>query len=87
MCYIKGCDPLEGVYTNVVLMIKVIGMKALGPEGIAMKRKAYQKPELRSRKIQLGVFGNYSGTGGDGTGDKDEPIPVDIIRNLDLHME
>jgi hypothetical protein len=51
-----------------------------------MEKKKYTTPELKSRKIDLGVFGSY-GDSANGGGDKNIPIPVDIVRNLGLHME
>ena len=51
-----------------------------------MEKKTYRKPELKTRKIELGVFGDYGNAKG-----RDEqnttPIPVDVIRDLNLHME
>lgn len=46
-------------------------------------KKNYRKPELKTRKIELGVFGDY---GNDPSGRVD-PSPVEIITDLDLHME
>ena len=51
-----------------------------------MKKSTYRKPELKTRKIDLGVFGDY-GDSANGSGSKVVPSPVDIVRNLDLHME
>ncbi len=51
-----------------------------------MAKKKYRKPELKTRKIELGVFGDYSDSAGRRGGDT-TPIPVDVIRDLDLHME
>ncbi len=51
-----------------------------------MAKKTYQKPELKSRKIELGVFGSYN-DGKKINGDNTTPIPVDVIRRLNLHME
>ena len=47
-------------------------------------KKSYRKPELKVRKIELGVFGEY--------GQTEDPInidnsPVETIRDLDLRME
>lgn len=53
-----------------------------GKKGIVMK-KTYRKPELKTRKIELGVFGEY-GNGGDRRVD---PSPVEVIADLDLRME
>ena len=51
-----------------------------------MEKKTYRKPELKTRKVELGVFGDYGNANG-----RDEhsiaPVPVDVIRKLDLHME
>ncbi len=58
-----------------------------GAGGLEMEKKIYNKPELKVIRIELGVFGDYADTGGDQGGGKNEPIPVDVIRNLDLHME
>ncbi len=46
-------------------------------------KKTYRKPELKTRKIELGVFGDY-GRPGDGSID---PTPVVVIDDLNLHME
>jgi hypothetical protein len=51
-----------------------------------MEKKTYGKPELKTHKIDLGVFGDY----GNGNGPDDhniKPVPIDVIRNFDLHME
>ncbi len=51
-----------------------------------MEKKTYGKPELKTRKIELGVFGDYGN--GYGPGDRNiKPLPIDTIRDLDLHME
>ena len=51
-----------------------------------MEKKNYGKPELKTRKIELGVFGDYGNADG-----RDEqnttPVPIDVIRKFDLHME
>ena len=45
-------------------------------------KKTYAKPELKTRKIELGVFGEY------GQNDRRvDPSPVEVISELDLHME
>jgi len=50
-----------------------------------MKKKAYSAPELKTRKIELGVFGCYSGNRNDS---RDvAPIPVEVIRDLHMHMD
>ncbi len=46
-------------------------------------KKPYQKPVLKTNKIELGVFGDYGG----GKGGEIDPSPVDVIRDLQLHME
>lgn len=46
-------------------------------------RKVYQTPTLRSRRIVLGVFGEY----GDGGGAVDPPAPPRIIDGFELHMD
>jgi hypothetical protein len=49
-----------------------------------MEKKTYGKPELKTRKIELGVFGDY----GNGPDDRNiKPVPIDVIRDFDLHME
>ncbi len=45
-------------------------------------KKTYRKPELKTRKIELGVFGEYGRNGGN-----INPSPVNVIGDLDLHME
>jgi hypothetical protein len=52
-----------------------------------MEKKTYAKPELKVLRIELGVFGDYADGSGNGRGDRDGPIPIDVIRHLDLHME
>ncbi|MCB1182863.1 hypothetical protein KDM41_05475 [bacterium] len=49
-------------------------------------RKEYRRPELVSRRVQLGVFGDYSEQGGPRRGNEG-PLPMDVIRKLDIHME
>ncbi len=46
-------------------------------------KKTYRKPELKTRKIELGVFGDY----GRNEGGRVNPSPVDVIADLDLRME
>lgn len=46
-------------------------------------KKTYRKPELKTRRLELGVFGDYSSGGRDNS----QPTPVSIIENLKLHME
>ena len=45
-------------------------------------KKYYKKPLLKSRKIELGVFGDYGRSGG-----PIDPSPLPILDHLDLHME
>jgi hypothetical protein len=52
---------------------------------ISMNKRTYTKPKLKTRKIDLGVFGDY-GESADGNGNRIIPDPVEVIRNLDLHM-
>lgn len=50
-----------------------------------VNRKKYAKPELKTRKVELGVFGEYGGTNGglpDGT-----PHPVKITNPLDYMID
>ena len=47
-------------------------------------KKNYSKPELKTRKIELGVFGDYGRNNGGGPID---PSPVDVISDLHLRME
>lgn len=44
-------------------------------------KKIYRKPELKTRKIELGVFGEY------GKDHRVDPSPVEVIGDLNLHME
>jgi len=47
-----------------------------------MNKQAYNKPELKTQKIELGVFGDY------GTDRQDvKPIPVKVVEDLGLRME
>jgi hypothetical protein len=45
-------------------------------------KKTYSKPELKTRKIELGVFGNYPTKDG-----RMDTSPVTIINDLNMHME
>ena len=45
-------------------------------------KKIYRKPELKVKKIELGVFGSY---GGDDK--RVDPSPVGAIGDLRFHME
>jgi len=47
-----------------------------------MDKKHYRKPEVKTRKLELGVFGDY----GDGRGDNGPPAPISVIDKLDLRM-
>jgi len=46
-------------------------------------KKAYSRPELKTKRLELGVFGDYSN---DRRGAK-PPSPADVIEQLRLHME
>lgn len=46
-------------------------------------KKNYRKPELKTRRLELGVFGDYSTGGRDNT----QPAPISVIENLRLRME
>ena len=48
----------------------------------AMK-KSYRKPELKTRHLELGVFGDYSHQGRDST----TPSPISVIESLRMRME
>jgi hypothetical protein len=54
-----------------------------GQEGQNMDKKSYRKPEVKTRKLELGVFGDYS----DGRGDNSRPNPISVIDTLHLHMD
>ncbi len=45
-------------------------------------KKNYKKPELKTRKIELGVFGDYGKNDG-----RVNPSPVGVIDDLNLRME
>ena len=47
-----------------------------------MDKKSYRKPEVKTRKLELGVFGDYSDRGGD----DNRPSPISIIDTLDIHQ-
>ena len=53
---------------------------------VLMEKKEYRAPKLKSKKVELGVFGDYS-DGSNGRGGNVTPLPSDIVRKLDLHME
>lgn len=48
-----------------------------------MIKKSYRKPELKTRRLELGVFGDYSGDRGNNV----LPAPISVIRDLNLHMD
>lgn len=53
-------------------------------------KKSYTKPQLVSRKVELGVFGDYGPNDrkGDGTGNHTVvPLPVRTLTNDDFRME
>ena len=54
-----------------------------------MQKKDYRKPELKSLKVDLGVFGDYGNHKGwgRGRGNGQLGLPLEIIDKLDLHME
>lgn len=73
-------------------MTKVVGWQQLvAVRGIARKgrrfgrimKKNYRKPELKTRHLELGVFGDYSRDSGNGNGRS----PISVIRDLNLRME
>lgn len=49
-------------------------------------KKRYEKPEMKTRQLELGVFGDYSGRRGDQGGHR-QPDAVSVIESLRLHME
>ncbi len=48
-----------------------------------MIKKSYRKPEVKTRKLELGVFGDYGSNGSDGS----RPTPISIIDTLNLHQD
>lgn len=46
-------------------------------------KKSYCKPELKTRRLELGVFGDYT----NGRGSTSPVQPATVIENLRLHME
>jgi hypothetical protein len=54
-----------------------------GQEGIMQMKKNYRKPVLNTRRLELGVFGDY----GSDRGGNVPPTPVSVIEGLRLHME
>ena len=49
-----------------------------------MNKKSYAKPELKTRKIALGVFGEYGSDGKGGGGKYSAP---DVVSKFALRME
>ncbi len=54
--------------------------------GVLVMKKDYKKPQVKTVKVQLGVFGDYTDRGGD-TEIGMRPVPVKIISDLNLRME
>jgi hypothetical protein len=52
-------------------------------EGRQKMRKVYQAPVLRTRTLQLGVFGDY----GQGGGDDHEPRPIRVVNGFELTLD
>ncbi len=46
-------------------------------------KKCYHKPELKTRILELGVFGDYR----NGRRETTLPAPISVIENLNMHME
>lgn len=46
-------------------------------------KKSYCKPELKTRRLELGVFGDYT----NGRGSTTPVTPAGVIESLRLHME
>ncbi len=59
--------------------------------GFLVKKKTYNKPDLKSRKLELGVFGDYGNGAGSGhdTGNTTptKASTVEVVENLGLRME
>ena len=51
-----------------------------------MEKKNYSTPELKTRRIELGVFGDYTNPGPDSR-DKILPVPTDVLQDLHMRME
>ena len=51
-----------------------------------MEKKNYRKPELKTRKIELGVFGSYNNSNPVPTGTTPR-TPLDDRDNFNYHME
>jgi hypothetical protein len=49
-------------------------------------KKTYTKPELKTRKVELGVFGDYGSDAGGGGGDGGRN-GIDIVRYQTLRLE
>ena len=49
-------------------------------------KKKYSRPELKTRTIELGVFGEYGGSGG-GSGRGVDPHPIKIVNPYDFMIE
>lgn len=49
-------------------------------------KKVYSKPQFKSVKVQLGVFGDY-GSGGGTPGGDDSPGPVKVTNPFDFTIE
>lgn len=45
-------------------------------------KKSYRKPALKTRRLELGVFGDYNDRG-----DRNAPTPISVIDDLNLRME
>lgn len=71
-----------GIATNPICR-DTWGSARQGQEDWNMDKKSYRKPEVKTRKLELGVFGDYSDNGGDNS----RPNPISIIDNLKLHMD
>ncbi len=50
-----------------------------------MNKKSYLKPELKTRKIALGVFGDYGNNPKRGGGG--QVSPTDVVRQLNIRMD
>ncbi len=50
-----------------------------------MDKKTYNKPELKTRKIELGVFGDYGNNNGNNK--ENDSGKTEIIGHLGLRME
>ena len=52
-----------------------------------MNKKNYLKPELKTRKVALGVFGDYGDNPKRGGGGRGGNSPTDVVERLNLRME